>query len=131
MALSDLTRKRGNMRRYTIVKDTALDEYALLYKEGFGKVLKDGFKSFAKIAPTLGPEHVFYNGGEKVNPNPDLKSIPKKTLDIGIPVVHFYKNKKVYDTAMYTCGAAYKRYEIIKDVKTEDQFFKYVEANPL
>jgi len=119
------------MSKYTIVKDTEVDEYALLYKEDFGKVLKDGHKSYAKIAPTLGPEHVFYNGGEKVNPNPDLKSIPKKTLDIGIPVVHFYKNKKVYDKAFYTSKGAQKRYEIIKDVKTEDQFFKYVEANPL
>jgi hypothetical protein len=116
------------MSKYTIVKDTEYDEYALLYKENFGKVLKDGHKSYAKIAPTLGPEHVFWNGGKKVDPKIDLSSMPKETRDIGIPVIHFYKNKKVYETAMYTSKEAEKRYELIKDVTTKDQFFKYVEA---
>ena len=32
---------------------------------------------------------------------------------------------------MYTSKIAQKRYEIIKDVATEEQFFKYVAANPL
>ena len=30
---------------------------------------------------------------------------------------------------MYTSKEAEKRYELIKDVTTKDQFFKYVEAN--
>jgi hypothetical protein len=118
------------MSKYTIVKDTNYDEYALLYKEKFKKVLKDTHKSYAKLAPTLGPEHLFYNGGKKVR-DLDLKGMPKDTLDIGVPIVHFYKNKKIYETAFYTSKVAQKRYEIIKDVKTEDQFFKYVAANPL
>ena len=42
-----------------------------------------------------------------------------------------YKDKKVYDRAFYTSKTAQKRYEIVKDVKTEDQFFKFVEDNPL
>jgi hypothetical protein len=120
------------MNKYTIVKDTSANEYALLFKEKLKKVFNDTHKVWAEGQKDMGPEHVFWNGGKYVDPNEDItKGLPKKTLDIGIPVVHFYKDKKVYETAMYTCAAAYKRYEIIKDVKTEDQFFKYVADNPL
>jgi len=114
------------MSKYTIVKNTGTNEYGLLYKENFGKVLKDDFKSYDEIAPTLTPEHLFYNGGKKVDPDADpTKDVP----NISVPVVHFYdSNKKVYDTAMYTSKEAEKKYELIKDVTTEDQFFKYVEA---
>ena len=118
------------MSKYTIVKDTGTNEYGLLYKENFGKVLKDDFKSYDEIAPTLTPEHLFYNGSKKVDPDADpTKDMPKDVQNIGVPVVHFYdSNKKVYDTAMYTSKEAEKKYELIKDVTTKDQFFKYVEA---
>ena len=117
------------MSKYTIVKDTGTNEYGLLYKENFGKVLKDDFKSYDEIAPTLTPEHLFYNGSKKVDPDADpTKDMPKDVQNIGIPVIHFYKNKKVYDTAMYTSKEAEKRYELIKDVTTKDQFFQYIEA---
>ena len=117
------------MSKYTNVKDTSANEYALLYKENFEKVLEDSHKVWAEGQKDMGPEHLFWNGGKHVDPNEDItKGLPKKTLNMGIPIVHFYKNKKVYETAMYTCAAAYKRYEIIKDVKTKDQFFQYVEA---
>ena len=115
------------MSKYTIVKDTEYDEYALLYKENFEKVLEDSHKVWAESQKDMGPEHLFWNGGKKIEPL-NLKGVDQDTLDIGVPVVHFYKNKKVYETAMYTCAAAYKRYEIIKDVTTKDQFFQYVEA---
>jgi len=115
------------MSKYTIVKDTSANEYALLYKENFEKVLEDSHKVWAESQKDMGPEHLFWNGGKKIEPL-NLKGVDQDTLDIGVPVVHFYKNKKVYETAMYTCAAAYKRYEIIKDVKTKDQFFQYVEA---
>jgi len=119
------------MSKYTIVKDTEADEYALLYKENFGQVLKDSHKTWAAAQKDMGPDHLFWNGGKKIKPF-DLKGVPKKTVDIGIPVIHFYgKDKKVYDRAMYTSKIAQKRYEIIKDVATEEQFFKYVAANPL
>ena len=115
------------MSKYTIVKDTSVNEYALLYKENFGKVLKDTHKFCAEGQKDMGPEHLFWNGGKKIKPL-NLKGIDQNTLDIDVPVVHFYKDKKVYETAMYTSGAAYKRYQVIKDVATKDQFFKYVEA---
>ena len=115
------------MSKYTIVKDTSANEYALLYKENFEKVLEDSNKVWAESQKDMGPEHLFWNGGKKIEPL-NLKGVDQDTLDIGVPVVHFYKNKKVYETAMYTCAAAYKRYEIIKDVTTKDQFFQYVEA---
>ena len=115
------------MSKYTIVKDTSVNEYALLYKENFEKVLKDTHKVWAEGQKDMGPEHLFWNGGKKIKPL-NLKGIDQNTLDIDVPVVHFYKDKKVYETAMYTSGAAYKRYQVIKDVATKDQFFKYVEA---
>ena len=115
------------MSKYTIVKDTSANEYALLYKENFEKVLEDSHKVWAESQKDMGPEHLFWNGGKKIEPL-NLKGVDQDTLDIGVAVVHFYKNKKVYETAMYTCAAAYKRYEIIKDVTTKDQFFQYVEA---
>ena len=115
------------MSKYTIVKDTSANEYALLYKENFEKVLKNTHKVWAKGQKEMGPEHIFWNGGKKIKPL-NLKGMDQKTKDMGIPVVHFYKDKKVYDTAMYTGETAYKRYQVIKDVTTEDQFFKYVEA---
>ena len=108
-----------------IIHDQHSDEYGVLKKENFKKVLKDTHKSYAKMAPTLKPEHIFYNGGKKV-PNLDLKSIPEDTLDIGIPVVSFYdSNKKVYDRAMYTSKHAKERYKIIKAIATLNEFFKF------
>jgi len=115
------------MSKYTIVKDTSANEYALLYKENFKKVLKDMHKVWAEGQKDMGPEHLFWNGGKKIKPL-NLKGMDQDTLNIGVPIVHFYKDKKVYETAMYTGEIAYKRYQVIKDVTTEDQFFKYVEA---
>ena len=115
------------MSKYTIVKDMSANEYALLYKESFEKVLKDTHKDWAEGQKEMGPEHLFWNGGKKIEPL-NLKGIDQDTLDINVPIIHFYKNKKVYETAMYTSKAAQKRYEIIKDVETKDQFFQYVEA---
>ena len=115
------------MSKYTIVKDTSANEYALLYKENFKKVLKDMHKVWAEGQKDMGPEHVFWNGGKKIKPL-NLKGMDQETKHMGIPVVHFYKDKKVYETAMYTSEAAYKRYKLIKDVETENQFFQYVEA---
>jgi hypothetical protein len=115
------------MSKYTIVKDTSVNEYALLYKENFGKVLKDTHKVWAEGQKDMGPEHLFWNGGKKIKPL-NLKGMDQDTLNIGVPIVHFYKDKKVYETAMYAGEIAYKRYQVIKDVTTEDQFFKYVEA---
>jgi len=118
------------MSKYTIVKDTLANEYALLFKDRFEDTLKDSHKVWAKGQKDMGPEHLFWNGGKKIKPL-NLEGMDQDTLDIGMPVVHFYKNKKVYDKAFYTSKVAQKRYEIIKDVKTEDQFFKYVADNPL
>ena len=118
------------MSRYTIVKDTGANEYALLYKDKLKKVFNDTHKMLAEGQKDMGPEHVFWNGGKYMDPNEDItKGLPKKTLNMGIPVVHFYKDKKVYETAMYTCKTAYERYKIIKDVSNEDAFFKYIETN--
>ncbi len=118
------------MSRYTIVKDTEANEYALLYKDKLKKVFNDTHKMLAEGQKDMGPEHVFWNGGKYMDPNEDItKGLPKKTLNMGIPVVHFYKDKKVYETAMYTCKAAHERYKIIKDVSNEAAFFKYIEAN--
>ena len=109
---------------------TGANEYALLYKDKLKKVFNDTHKMLAEGQKDMGPEHVFWNGGKYMDPNEDItKGLPKKTLNMGIPVVHFYKDKKVYETAMYTCKAAYERYKIIKDVSNEDAFFKYIEAN--
>ena len=47
-----------------IIQDQYSKEYGILKKEPFKKVLKDSFKSYAKVAPTLGPEHLFWNGGK-------------------------------------------------------------------
>ena len=115
---------------YTIVKDKSANEYALLYKENFEKVLKDTHKVWAEDQKEMGPDHIFWNGGKEVKPL-NLKGMDQDTLDMGIPVIHFYKDKKVYDRAFYTSKTAQERYEIVKDVKTEDQFFKFVEDNPL
>ena len=118
------------MNKYTIVKDTSANEYALLFNDRFEDTLKDSHKSWAEGQKDMGPEHVFWNGGKKIKPL-NLKGMDQDTLDSGVPVVHFYKDKKVYDKAFYTSKVAQKRYEIIKDVKTEDAFFKFVEDNPL
>ena len=118
------------MNKYTIVKDTSANEYALLFTDRVEDTLKDSHKSWAEGQKDMGPDHLFWNGGKKIKPL-NLKGMDQDTLDSGMPVVHFYKNKKVYDTAFYTSKVAQKRYEIIKDVKTEDAFFKFVEDNPL
>ena len=56
------------MSKYTIVKDTSANEYALLYKENFKKVLKDMHKVWAEGQKDMGPEHLFWNGGKKIKP---------------------------------------------------------------
>ena len=85
------------MSKYTIVKDTEANEYALLFTDRVEDTLKDSHKMWAKGQKNMGPEHLFWNGGKKIKPF-DLKGVPKKTVDIGIPVIHFYgKDKKVYD----------------------------------
>jgi|AP82_1055514.scaffolds.fasta_scaffold267175_1 hypothetical protein len=115
---------KGNMH---IIYDNQHEEYGVLKKEPFKKVLKDFNKSYAKIAPTLGPEHLFWNGGKKIDPDADpTKDMPKDTLAIGIPVVSFYdSNKKVCDRAMYTSKNAKERYKIIKAITTLNEFFKF------
>ena len=118
------------MNKYTIVKDTSANEYALLFTDRFEDTLKDSHKSWAESQKDMGPDHLFWNGGKKIKPL-NLKGIDQHTLDSGMPVVHFYKNKKVYDKAFYTSKVAQKRYKIIKDVPNEDAFFKFVEDNPL
>ena len=118
------------MSKYTIVKDTSANEYALLFTDRFEDTLKDSHKSWAEGQKDMGPEHLFWNGGKKIKPL-NLKGIDQHTLDSGMPVVHFYKNKKVYDKAFYTSKVAQKRYKIIKDVPNEDAFFKFVADNPL
>ena len=118
------------MNKYTIVKDTSANEYALLFTDRVEDTLKDSHKRWAEGQKDMGPDHLFWNGGKKIKPL-NLKGMDQDTLDSGMPVVHFYKNKKVYDRALYTSKTAQKRYKIIKDVKTEEQFFKYVAANPL
>ena len=116
--------------KYTIVKDTIADEYALLFKDRFEDALKSSHQASAENRKEMGPEHVFWNGGKEIKPL-NLKGMDQDTLNMGMPVVHFYKDKKIYDRAFYTSKVAQKRYEIIKDVKTEDAFFKFVEDNPL
>ena len=110
-----------------IIQDQHSKEYGILKKEPFKKVLKDSFKSYAKAAPSLGPEHVFWNGGKKIDPDADpTKGMPEDTLNIGVPVVNFYdSNKKVYDTAMYTSEHAEERYKIIKEINNLNEFFKF------
>ena len=110
-----------------IIYDNHHEEYGVLKKEPFKKVLKDSFKSYAEIAPSLGPEHVFWNGGKKIDPDADpTENMPKDVQDIGVPVVSFYDvNKKVYDTAMYTSKHAKERYKIIKEINSFKEFFKF------
>jgi len=121
---------RKDTMKYTIVKDTFADEYALLYAD----TLEDSFKSTHKVwaegQKDMGPDHLFWNGGKEIKPL-DLSGMDEKTKNMPIPVIHFYKDQKVYETAFYTSRAAEKRYKIIKGVETEDQFFKYIAANPL
>ena len=115
---------------YTIVKDKSANEYALLFRDRFEDALKTSHKAWTKAQKEMGPDHIFWNGGKEVKPL-NLKGMDQDTLNIGVPVIHFYKDKKVYDRAFYTSKTAQERYEIVKDVKTEDQFFKFVEDNPL
>ena len=108
-----------------IVQDQHSKEYGILKKEPFKKVLKNTYKSYAKMVPTLGPEHLFWNEGKKV-PDLNLKDIPEDTLNMGIPIVSFYNsNKKVYDRAMYTSKVAEERYKIIKAINNLNEFFKF------
>tara|TARA_R100001480_G_C4592277_1_gene161718 strand:+ start:117 stop:473 length:357 start_codon:yes stop_codon:yes gene_type:complete len=110
-----------------IIYDEHNNEYGVLKKEPFKKVLRDSFKSYAKTAPTLGPEHLFWNGGKKIDPDEDpTESMPEDTLKIGVPVVSFYdNNKKVYDRAMYTSEHAKERYKVIKTINNLNEFFKF------
>jgi len=110
-----------------IIQDQYSKEYGILKKEPFKKVLKDSFKSYAKVAPTLGPEHLFWNGGKYVDPNKDpTKGMSEDTLKIGVPVISFYdSNKKVYERAMYTSEHAKERYKVIKTINNLNEFFKF------
>ena len=110
-----------------IIQDQYSKEYGILKKEPFKKVLKDSFKSYAKAAPTLGPEHLFWNEDKKIDPDQDpTKGMPEDTLSIGVPVVSFYdSNKKVYDRAMYTSKNAEERYKIVKPITSLNEFFKF------
>tara|TARA_R110000751_G_scaffold28042_1_gene73586 strand:+ start:203 stop:553 length:351 start_codon:yes stop_codon:yes gene_type:complete len=112
-----------------IIQDQHSKEYGILKKEPFMKVIRDSFKSYVKAAPTLGPEHLFWNGGKKIDPDKDpIKGVPEDTLKIGVPVVNFYdSNKKVYDRAMYTSKIAQERYKIIKAINNVNEFFKFRE----
>ena len=110
-----------------IIQDKHSKEYGILKEEPLKKVLKDSFKSYAKAAPTLGPEHLFWNEDKKIDSDQDpTKDMPEDTLNIGVPVVNFYdSNKKVYDRAMYTSEAAQERYKVIKAINNLNEFFKF------
>tara|TARA_R110002012_G_C11266460_1_gene568829 strand:+ start:115 stop:489 length:375 start_codon:yes stop_codon:yes gene_type:complete len=116
-----------------IVHDKINKEYGLLKKTPFIDVMKTSFKSYNKDHHKLTAEHVFFNPNfvhetdEEIenSVNENFKG-DKDTANIGVPVVYFYdKDKKVYDTAMYTSEPAKKRYKIIKEIKGLNDFFTY------
>jgi len=108
-----------------IIYDPQFDEYGVLMNENFKKVVKKTHEDFAKMAPTLSEDHLFYTGGKPVAPL-DLDMFPKEMLNTDIPVIKFYdENKKVSDTAMYTSQNARERYKKIKRIKTLKEFFKF------
>jgi len=108
-----------------IIYDPQFNEYGVLMKENFKKVLKKTHEDFAKVAPTLGDDFIFSTGGKEIAPL-NMDDFPKEMLNIDIPVVKFYdENKKVTDTAMYTSEIAEERYQKIKEINNLKEFFRF------
>jgi len=113
-----------------IIYDEHSNEYGVLKTKSFKDSFIDTCKSLKKAMPSMTPEHLFYT--EKKLTVPSEKELIQTfadtgiDVDIGIPTVHFYdRDKKVYDTAMYTSKHAKKRYKIIKEINNLKEFFRF------